>query len=327
MLERFAPIVDTISQKECIEKGWISDIIKINLSIPLSQREVSNLAEVDKKIRNATSKFGSFDALRNCMNMESAKSYAAMYYPNEDRDDKAKELLVMAVNGHRLIKKRQEFLYKTERKVDAAVELITEFQLKTITFSQSTDFADEVAEKLGPTAVRYHSNVTTITKEVRDPKVVSRRETAIKLVACNPGATFSLKDGKYEVLIPKTMKLGKKKQLEDAANDFKSGSNNIRTICTAKALDAGADFNDAELGLDCSRTSNPTQETQRTGRIARNFVYPDGTKKRGVYINLYIQNSQDEVWLRACQSKHPESVIWLDDIDEVKKLVKKALNI
>lgn len=327
MLTKKAPIVDTISQKECIAKGWISDIIKINLSVPLTRQEVENLADIDKKIRGALSKFGGFDALRNCMNMENAKSYAAMYYPNEDNISKAKELLVIAVNGHRLIKKRQEFLYKTERKVDAAVKLVNELKLKTITFSQSTDFADEVAAKLGPSAAVYHSNLVTKMFDVKVPKIVAKYESVKKLILANPGATYCHKGDKYEVLIPKVQKRGIKAQLTKAVEDFKTGSNGITTICTAKALDAGADFDNAELGLDCSRVSNTTQETQRNGRIARNFTYSDGTKKRGVYISLYIQNSQDEVWLRSCQAKHPESVIWLDDIDEVITFVKKELGI
>lgn len=325
MLEHKAPIIDSISQKECIEKGWISDIAEINLAIPLTQREVSSLNEVDKMIRSAISKFGDFNALRDCMNMGNAKAYAALYYPNDHNDTKAKELLIIAVNGFRLVKRRQEFLYKTERKIDAAVELINEFKLKTIMFSQSTSFADEVALRLGSSAVSYHSGIKTTEQLVTTTTVVKTKKAVDKLVMSDPKAIVKVVIEGYEVTTSKLKKIGPAKYLAKAMDDFTNNLNGITTICTAKALDTGMDVPDVELGIDASRTSNPTQKIQRTGRVARNYTYEDGTKKRGVYINLYIPNSQDESWLKSCQSKNPDSVIWIDDIDEVKTFVHNLL--
>lgn len=325
MLEHKAPIIDSISQKECIEKGWISDIAEINLAIPLTQREVSSLNEVDKMIRSAISKFGDFNALRDCMNMGNAKAYAALYYPNDHNDTKAKELLIIAVNGFRLVKRRQEFLYKTERKIDAAVELINEFKLKTIMFSQSTSFADEVALRLGSSAVSYHSGIKTTEQLVTTTTVVKTKKAVDKLVMSDPKAIVKVVIEGYEVTTSKLKKIGPAKYLAKAMDDFTNNLNGVSTICTAKALDTGMDVPDVELGIDASRTSNPTQKIQRTGRVARNYTYEDGTKKKGVYINLYIPNSQDESWLKSCQSKNPDSVIWIDDIDEVKTFVHNLL--
>jgi superfamily II DNA or RNA helicase len=257
--------------------------------------------------------------------MGNAKAYAALYYPNDHNDTKAKELLIIAVNGFRLVKRRQEFLYKTERKIDAAVELINEFKLKTIMFSQSTSFADEVALRLGSSAVSYHSGIKTTEQLVTTTTVVKTKKAVDKLVMSDPKAIVKVVIEGYEVTTSKLKKIGPAKYLAKAMDDFTNNLNGVSTICTAKALDTGMDVPDVELGIDASRTSNPTQKIQRTGRVARNYTYEDGTKKRGVYINLYIPNSQDESWLKSCQSKNPDSVIWIDDIDEVKTFVHNLL--
>lgn len=271
------------------------------------------------------SKFGDYDTLLNCMNLENAKAYARKHYPSSDPDEKGKEISKWAINGNRFVKERQNFLYKTERKVETTVELIEKFGLKTITFSQSTEFASEVAKRLGDSAVVYHSKVESEIRMVEKTKVYKSKNKALyNFLEKNSKSKVREKNGTYEVYWKEPKKFGKNTLCTEAIERFKDNRYKVNTICTAMALDAGFNVRDCELGIDASRTQNPTQHTQRTGRIARNFTYKNGTKKRGIYINLYVPNSRDEGWLRACQ-QNSTNVVWMDSVDETVEFIKNIL--
>lgn len=323
ILKKFCPIADEISHEECVLNGWVSETIEINLSVPLSRKEVEEMEIIDKSIRYYMARFGDFDIMRSCMILENAKSYARMYYKSEDPNEKAKEILVWAIQGNRFIKKRQEFLYNTQRKIDVSAFLIKELGLKTITFSQSTAFADSLTKSLGKSAVSFHSNlepkiiVTTKTKEFKT------LVAAKKYSSLYPNSKIVSKDT-HVVEWQENKKVGKKYLLDDALKKFKDNRTGVTTICTAKSLDQGADIPDAELGLEAARTSNPTQRRQRRGRICRKFTYKNGKEKTGVYISLYIPNTQDEKWLRSCQKG--ANPLWFEDPVECVNFIKKSLN-
>lgn len=128
------------------------------------------------------------------------------------------------------MQKRKKFLYNSEEKLDVAVELVNKFPEKTITFSQSTDFADKLTERLNGISVAYHSSLET-----------------------------QLINGK---------KFGAKR-LRDRALDQFANDDNIRIINTAKALDVGKNIPDLEQGILCSGTSSALQKLQRIGRNIR----------------------------------------------------------
>jgi len=324
LLKQYAPIVKTISQKLAIEKGWINDFLEINVPVYLTRDEKSGLHNLSKKIRMYTAKFGDFDSLRSCMNSKNAYAFACLHYPMEDPKEKSKQLVRDAVQAQRSIKQRQEFLYKTEHKVQATVDLINEFGLKTITFSQSTDFADEVKQAVGRRAVAYHSNLETITKKITKRKNYKTKDGADKYAKTVKGKVEQKSDKTYDVVYKVLKKVGSTFLKRESLERFSNSSHGIDVICTAKALDQGFDVPDVQLGIDASRTTNPTQHTQRTGRIARNYTYRDGSKKQGIYVNFYIPDSQDELWLRKCQ-KNSENVIWSGGLDECIDLIKTVI--
>lgn len=326
LIKKYAPVFGVVTQREAIEKGWISDFIEVNLAVPLVRKDMEALEKLTKGVRHYMSKFGDFKVMQSCMNSGNAYKYAQLHYPSCNPTEKAKEIVKWAIQGQRYIAARQAFLYRTERKVEVTVELIQKFGLKTITFSQSTKFADEVAERVGSNAVVYHSYVPSQTRLVEVSKTYKTRKGAEKLLGINKEAKLREKDGTFEVYWKQQKVFGLKVLKEEAIEKFKDNRYKINTICTAKALDQGFNVKDCELGIDGSRTQNPTQHIQRTGRIARNYTYKDGTKKRGIYINLYVPNTRDEGWLRACQ-KNSVNVIWMDDVDEVVTFIKKTLNI
>ncbi len=330
LLKQYAPVVKTIPQKMAIERGWINNFVEMNVPVFLTRDEKAGLHNLSKQIRYYAAKFGDFDEMRKCMNFGNATAYAQLYFPQDNPKEKAAELVKDAVQGQRCVQKRQEFLYKTQHKVEATVDLINEFGLKTITFSQSTAFADEVRKAVGARAVAYHSNLETIVRNETKTKDYKQMQAAL-LFADKIGGTFIKKGGRnpekpYRVKWKELRKVGAMTRKKEAIEQFSKQAGKIDVICTAKALDQGFDVPDVQLGVDASRTSNPTQHTQRTGRIARKFMYKDGTEKQGLYVNFYVPDSRDEQWLRKCQ-KNSTNVLWLQDVDECKQLIKTVLDL
>ena len=327
-LQKFAPVVYTITQKEAIANGWINDFVEVNVPVYLTRDETQNLDKLNKKWAYYMAKFNrDFDIMRDCMNSQKALAYVQAnvpYKPGIDYSAMAKGLQVDAINANRIMQERKKFFYNTEHKVEAAVEIINEFGLKTITFSQSTAFADRVREDLGKCAVAYHSNLSPEIRMVEKTKVYKTESGAMKAAKLQ-GRKYRGTSTGWEIYWKEPKKFGVKTLKEDAVRRF--SDNKFRAtsvICTAKALDQGFDVPDVQLGVDASRTSNPTQHTQRTGRIARKFFYKDGTEKQGLYVNLYVPDTRDEEWLRKCQ-KNSTNVVEVYDTSECIELIKNIL--
>lgn len=329
LLER-APIVGEITVEEALRKGWISEMLHINVPVFITAAERKAQSELDSQISKGTSMFGrDFKLMQNCQNLESAKAYvAARYnYSDEDMKTKSKQLQVIALDTSRRIRTRKDFLINTRHKIEASVRLIKELDLKTILFSESTQFASEVAQAVGPTAVEYHSNITSREVEVDTFKICKTENAVLKLIEglSEYQSTPFVEDGKKRWKITYKTKKALSGAVIKAQNmkSFKTGDASV--ICTAKALDVGFDDDESQFGLEASRTSAPAQLWQRKGRVRRVFTHSDGTKKIGVYVSLYIPNTQDEKWLRASQVDMQSSVIWKDDIDEAIDLIKATL--
>ncbi len=92
-------------------------------------------------------------------------------------------------------------------------------------------------------------------------------------------------------------------------------------LLAAKSVDEGFDWEEASLGVDTSRTSNPLQHTQRKGRVSRYFVFPDGRVKDGVYVNFYFVDTREEKWLFKAQDQGKgASIVYVNTIEEMFEL-------
>ena len=94
-----------------------------------------------------------------------------------------------------------------------------------------------------------------------------------------------------------------KKQREKALEDFKTGHVNV--LCSTKALNQGLDIPDANVGIICGITSKSLSMIQRVGRLIRFQEDKIGE----IYI-LYVENSQEEKWLKNAV-KSLNNVTWL----------------
>lgn len=87
-------------------------------------------------------------------------------------------------------------------------------------------------------------------------------------------------------------------------------SNDKNVISSVQALNAGIDIPECSLGIVTAGNSKAIDDIQRTGRVVRK----SGDKK-SVFINLYIPNTQDEVWLKKRQKTTiPKIISFIEEI-------------
>ena len=184
------------------------------------------------------------------------------------------------------IRDRKSLLQTCQSKYEATKKLVDKFdKVKTIIFSESTDFADNVAKLLETKhkVVVYHSNIKTVIKP-------------------------SPKTGK-------PIKVGKTRLKREATESIRNGK--ARIIVTAKSLDKGFDVVDLRFGITASGTQNPTQYKQRGGRVKRKETEQIFSDCTVLLVNLYIINTQDEKWLKNRQMNAVHSIINVSSIDDI----------
>lgn len=323
ILQSKAPIIDRITTAEAKKNGWISAYREYNLGVSMSDEEKENYASLRSQFQAMFDKFNNdFTVMKNCsfnakpVFYEATNSYSTpavvrramslgwhgnsarqaytIMSDNESRPRGQKvniwggelnhpyhpdKLHGFALNGMRVMRLMKEFVYKAPSKLIAAKALIDHFKYKTITFGELTETAEDLREMIGPNAVVYHSAVKA--------KVI---------------------DG---------VRVAGAKLKRDAIHKVKTDSE-INVICTAKALDQGFDFPEAEMGLILSRTSNPTQQIQRRGRVIRKHTFADGTEKEGIIVNIYLKDTKDFNWLKSAQKEvNSIGVAWVDSVEEI----------
>jgi superfamily II DNA or RNA helicase len=283
-----SPVIDTITIEEALREGWISEFFEYNLGIELSEQDRIDYDSLNKNFHKYFSFFGhDFNLAMNCCKKLGAEAYA-----NQHGLD-SKLVAFRANSFNRYMRLRKTFLYKAECKLLTTLQVIERFPYKTVTFSESTEFADKLTECLGDIAICYHSNLTTQIRTING----------------------------------KEKKFGKTKLQTEALKKFADNRYKIRVLNTAKALDQGYDQDDVVVGVVTSSTTNPTQHKQRNGRIFRDYTYKSGVKKGqrkiALIINIYIKDTQDEKWLIARQTdaktKRPinPNVVYITNLNEI----------
>jgi len=321
-LEKRAPVCFTITQKEAIKNGWIADGTVLNVPVFLTREENEKIKSLSKQISMYMQKFGDFGIMQSCMHSERARDYALRYYPSENPDIKTKEVIKWAVQGDRAVRLRKEFLYNCEHKIAATLDLLNTFNVKTITFSQSIRFADEIKARIGDECVVYHSSLESEKRRFKKTKSFKTERGASNYAQRNKLSAPKEKDGLWWVDSYQIKTISGKRVAEDNVNKYIAGKK--RVISTAKGLDTG--FNDEKitLGIDAARTSSSTSFTQKSGRVFRNYKFSDGSMKRPVFVCLYVPGTTDEDWLNKAQ-KNMDFAIQCEDIEEAKEIIKSVL--
>lgn len=310
VIDKLFRVVDFISKEEAKEKGWIANSVEYNLSLDFTDVEREKYDKYTKIIEDLMPKFqkdvGLAFKVMSGGKDKFGKYWSGSHYAmalarkmgwhtnlNLDLESHKKiddlwnpsffiswaRMLTVAVRN------RKELLYNASNKHHAVLSLVKKFnKVKTIIFSESTEFSDEIAELLnskGHTTVVYHSKLKATMK---------------------PGKTGKL------------IKFGVGRLKKEAIDNIVNGR--ARVLSTTKALDRGLDIPDLRFSITASGTQGTTQYNQRDGRNGRK---EEGLKDSDCVLNvtLYIKDTQEEIWVRNRQSKSNQKQIYVNYLDDV----------
>lgn len=94
-----------------------------------------------------------------------------------------------------------------------------------------------------------------------------------------------------------------------AFKQFNDGRTKKRIICSVKALNEGIDVPKLEFGIMAAGTSSKKDAIQTLGRVVR--LYGD---KKAVFVNIYVKDTQDFIWLKNRQyGLFRGKIKWIND--------------
>jgi superfamily II DNA or RNA helicase len=171
-------------------------------------------------------------------------------------------LNIMAINGIRYIGKIRDFINNHTSKLEAAIQIVSLFEKKTITFAESTAIADELTKRINllhpfPFAKSYHSDIPPI---IVGGKKLSKKATRAYILE-----SFKINDCTF--------------------------------LNTAKMLDEGMDDVNIDQGIRIAGSSSARQQTQRRGRVIR---LKEG--KFALFWNIYLKRTKEVDWLKRAQN-------------------------
>jgi len=274
LIHQRCPVIDQVTMKEALDNGWIAPFQVYNLGLTLEGDEAETYEKLAKDFNRYFAAFGhNFDLAMKCVTNPTALRAYAAQLQWDE-----KRLQASAYQWMSNMRQRKDFLYNLPSKHDAAIDVINLFpERMVITFSQTIESAERLAKALGSRAEVYHSQMKG--KKVNGKKITA---TAVKQAAIDRFAS-------------------------------KHHLNTCSVLCTAKAMDQGADIPDVDMVVVVSASATPLQAIQRYGRSLRAV---EG--KRTVIVEVYAKGTQDEKWLRSRQKKLPRGTVrWIEDIHDI----------
>lgn len=308
---KYLPIVDIITKEEAEEQGFVASFVEYNLGLNLNEKELEHYQNFSITVSELMPKFNKDISLAQKVIAGGKDNYGKFWAgagwaysiarkngwlrtldisipENKEIDDNWNPNII--INQARqlmtAVRVRREILFNCVSKYNTTLEIAKKFnQVKTIVFSESIEFADNIGKILNdnnqPTVV-YHSKLKTI-------------------------ITTSPKSGKF-------LKIGPVRLKRLAIESINNGQ--ARILATTKALDRGLDVQDLRCSVTTSGTQNPTQYKQRNNRSTR--------KEYGIFgdmpvllINLYIKDTQDEKWLKARQINNTHIPIEVTSVNDI----------
>lgn len=223
-----------------------------------------------------------------------------------------------AVQARRLIADRKQWINNHPLKTKAVVDIYNYIGWKTISFCETKQTAMEIRDAIGDRAVSYYSQMDSEYRVVTKTKECKRRVTVDKFMEKHPDIDFDLKEenGKFILSWQEEKLFGEKRLKEEALRKLQDNRYKINFISSVRSLNEGIDIPDLRLAIIHSRNSTARDQIQRIGRVARLFIYKDGSDKKPIIVNIYLKDTKDEGWLKAAMAKIVGER-WVDNIEEI----------
>lgn len=286
ILESYAPIFTRLSMAQARQRGWVANYREYWLGLELDEDGRAKYRQLDEQYTRFFRVFEmDFDTVKRAL------------VDSRLRDSIASRLGLdagfvhgAASNTLRFLRLMRTFVIEYPSKIDAAHQIISALDRKTLTFGESIKTAEFLSEKLGDKSMAFHSEMKPLEKETFSDKRY-KTEAGARRGAIRTGGEYKLKHGYHTVQIRVMKKIGGAKLKEYILHKI-ANTTQLMSVCTAKSLNEGFDFPGAQLGVTTSRSSSPTTYVQQTGRVVR---LSDGS--RPIMIHIYLKDTKDQNWL------------------------------
>jgi superfamily II DNA or RNA helicase len=186
LAKRNITLIEKFTAQQGVEAGWLSPYKILCVPIQLNELDREKYEIINKNYNKYGSPFyrGAFIDFNIAMGCLSKGKILTDYAKEINWDEK--QLQIMALQWNNAMRKRKEFLYHVEAKIDAAIEITKTLQMNTILFGQSIAGADKISEALGDECVEYHSKMTK-TQAKNNLKKLKDGRTKIKYISSARG--------------------------------------------------------------------------------------------------------------------------------------------
>lgn len=151
--------ISKLTADEAVNNGWLSPYRILCVPIELNSEDRDKYEIINKNYNKYGSPFyrGAFIDFNIAMGCLSKGKILTNYAQEIDWDEK--QLQIMALQWSNAMRKRKEFLYHVESKINAAIEITKTLGMQSILFGQSIAGADKISNELGEECVEYHSKL------------------------------------------------------------------------------------------------------------------------------------------------------------------------
>lgn len=161
IIREHAPVIDRVSLVEALKEGYVSDFKTYNVPLHMSEQDTQAYKALSDDFNYYFSKFGhDFKQAMHCLKSPSARNSLATKFHIT-----AEQVHVWAIQFNRNLAMRKKFLYTYPPKVEAASAIVHALDLKTITFSESIQFAESLTQATNPWSSSYNSKMPKYKRE------------------------------------------------------------------------------------------------------------------------------------------------------------------
>ncbi len=155
LIRQHAPVIDKVSLTEALKDGYVSDFKTYNVPLYMSDQERAQYKQFSDDFNHYFAKFGhDFKHAMHCLKSDAARrSVASRFHVTE------KQVHIWALNFNKNLAMRKKFLYTYPSKIESASRIIQSLDMKTITFSESIDFAENLTKVTAPWSTSYNSKM------------------------------------------------------------------------------------------------------------------------------------------------------------------------
>ena len=225
VISQAAPVFETITLREAVRNEYVSQFQVFNLGLRMSENEEKNYKVVTDAYFEAFAIFNNrFHVAQRCLRDRNYLSVFTRTLSGWSEE----QVLGKARAFNTAMNKRKQLIYKSAAKREAAKRLIEIFDVHTITFSESVEFAQQMYKETQPWGAAYHSKMSKYARQnVLDSFADDRTDVRVIHTARALDEGFDVKGIELAIVCSGTSKPRQDLQRTGRAIRFKEGKTGV----------------------------------------------------------------------------------------------------